>query len=114
MVFYIFSDKFEVKPSRIGSISLKIPHLADYVLKDVLYIPQFQQNLMSLVHIRQQGYSIHIFYGIIEICRESDNSVIMTGVKEGTLLKLNNTPSTTHSTLLVQQNNLLPSSLLWH
>lgn len=73
---------------------------------------------MSLTHIIKQGPSIHIFDGIIEIHRESDNLVIMTSVEEGTLLKLNNTPSTTqsvtNSTLLVKQNNLLPSSLLWH
>lgn len=52
---------------------------------------------MSLIHIRQQGHSIHIFYGIIEIRRESDNPAMMTGVEEGILLKLNSIPSTTQS-----------------
>lgn len=60
---------------------------------------------MSLIHIRQQGHYIHIFDGIIEIRRTSDHVVIINGVEEGTLLKLNGTSSTNFcesSTFLVQ------------
>lgn len=48
-----FADKSQIRPSRIGSIHLKIPNLPNYVLHDVLYIPQFEWNLMSLIHISQ-------------------------------------------------------------
>lgn len=69
------------------SIRLKIPHLAYYILKDVIYIPQFQRNLIPLIRMRYQGHSIHLFDDIIEIRRACDNSVIMIGVEEGALLK---------------------------
>lgn len=72
---------------------------------------------MSLIHIWQQGNSIHIFDGIIEIRRASDHAVVMSGVEEGTLLKLNGTSSTNsreNSVLLAQQSDILSPSLLWH
>lgn len=36
-----FAHKSQIKPSGIGSIRLKILNFADYVLQDVLYLPQF-------------------------------------------------------------------------
>ena len=48
---------------------------------------------MSLVHIRQQGHSIHVFAGIIEIRRVVDNVIVVTGVEDGKLLKLKGTSS---------------------
>lgn len=48
---------------------------------------------MSFRHIQKQGHSIHTFDGIIEICKAYDHAVIMAGVKEDTLLKLNGTLS---------------------
>jgi hypothetical protein len=62
-----FADKSQLKPSGIGSIRLHLRGLVDYILHDVLYIPQLKRNMMSLIHIRQQGHSIHMFDGIIEI-----------------------------------------------
>ena len=47
-----FVDKSQIKPSGICSIHLKIPRLPNYVLNDVLYIPKFQRNLLSLIQIR--------------------------------------------------------------
>jgi hypothetical protein len=47
-----FADKSQLKPSGIGSIRLRLLGLADYILHDVLYIPQLNRNLMSLIHIR--------------------------------------------------------------
>ena len=72
---------------------------------------------MSLIHIRQQGHSIHIFDGIIEIKRTSDHAIIMIGVEEGMLLKLNGTSSTNSCesyTFLAQKSDIMSSSLLWH
>ena len=80
-----FVDKSHLKPSGIGSIRLKLPIIADYILHDVLYIPQLKRNLMSLIQVRQQGHSIHIFDGIIEIRQTSDNVIVMTGVEEDKL-----------------------------
>ena len=47
-----FADKSQLKPSGIGPIRLKLPGLADYILSNVLYLPQLKRNLISLVHIR--------------------------------------------------------------
>ena len=41
-----FANKSQIKPSWIGSIQLKILGLPNYILNDVLYIPQFQRNLL--------------------------------------------------------------------
>jgi hypothetical protein len=76
-----FSDKSQLNPSGIGSIRLRLRGLADYILHDFLYIPQLKRNLMSLIHIRQQGHSIHMFDGIIEIRKASDQVIVMTGVE---------------------------------
>ena len=48
---------------------------------------------MSLIQVRQQGNSIHVFDGIVEIRRTSDDVVVMTGVEEDKLLKPKGTPS---------------------
>ena len=77
-----FADKSQLKPSGIGSIQLRLPGLVDYILHDVLYIPQLKRNQMSLIHIRQQGHSIHMFDGIIEIRKASDQVIVITGVEE--------------------------------
>ena len=110
-----FSNKSQLKPSRIGSIRLKLPGLPDYILHDVLYIPQLKRNLMSLIQVRQQGNSIHIFDGIIEIRQTSHNVIVMIGVEEDKLLKLKGTSSfPSNSSLLAQHSDTLSSSLLWH
>ena len=62
-----FVDKSQLKSRGIGSIRLMLPVFADYILHDVLYIPQLKRNLMSLIQVRQQGNSIHVFDGIVEI-----------------------------------------------
>ena len=83
------ADKSQLKPSGIGSVRLKLSGLADYILSDVLYVPQLKRNLISIVQIRQQDHSIHMFHGIIEIRRSYDNLIVMTGVEDNKLLKLN-------------------------
>ena len=75
-----FVDKSQLKPSGIGSIRLRLLGLADYILHDVLYIPQLNRNIMSLIHIRQQGHSIHMFDGIIEIRKAYDQVIVMIDV----------------------------------
>ena len=72
----------------MGTIQLKMPGFPDFLLKNVLYLPELQRILLSLVQIRQQGHSIHMFDGIVEIRKSSDNQVIMTGYEDGKLLKL--------------------------
>ena len=68
-----------------------LPGFADYILHDVLYIPQLKRNLMSLIKVRKQGNSMHVFDGIIEIRRTSDDVIVMTSVEEDKLLKLKGT-----------------------
>jgi hypothetical protein len=76
-----FPKKSQLKPSRIGSVRLELLGCVDYILHDVIYIPQLKRNLMSLIHIRHQGHSIHVFHGIIEVIRAYDHVVVMTGVE---------------------------------
>jgi hypothetical protein len=47
-----FADKSSLKPSGIDTIRLKLLGLLDFLLHDVLYLPELQRNLLSLVHIR--------------------------------------------------------------
>ena len=70
---------------------------------------------MSLIHIRHQGHSIHMFDGIIEIRKAYDQVIVMTYVEEDKLLKLKGTSSfPSNSSLLAQHSDTLSSSLLWH
>jgi hypothetical protein len=55
-----FADKSSLKPSGMGTIRLKLPGLPDFLLHNVLYLPELQRNLLSLVHIQQQGHSMFI------------------------------------------------------
>jgi len=71
---------------------------------------------MSLVHIRQQGHSIYIFDGKVEVRKASDHSLVITRIEEERLLKLQGTstraqnfPYSSH-----YDEGTLPSSLLWH
>jgi hypothetical protein len=48
------------------------------------------------VHIRQQGHTIHMFDGKVEIRRSSNNMVIMTGWEDERLLKLKGTSAHGH------------------
>jgi hypothetical protein len=68
------------------------------------------------VHIRQQGHSIHIFDGKVEIRKASDNMVVMTRVEDERLLKLKGTSiHAQHSAYLSHHSEgTFPSSLLWH
>jgi hypothetical protein len=50
-----FADKSQLKPSGIGSVRLKLPIYVDYILHDILYLPQLKRNVLSLIHIRKQG-----------------------------------------------------------
>jgi len=71
-----FADQSKIKPSGLGTIRLKLPSL-----DHVLYLLQLKRNLLSLVHIRQQGHSIHMFDGKLEVRKASDHSVVMRGIE---------------------------------
>eukprot|EP00253_Pinus_taeda_P008762 PITA_08762 len=83
-----FAGKSKLKPSGLGTIRLKLPGLPDFLLHHFLYLPQLRRNLLSLVHIHQQGHSIHMFDGKLEVRKYSDHSLVMTGIEEERLLKL--------------------------
>ena len=80
------ADKSQLKPSGIGYVRLKLSGLADYILSNVLYVSQLRRNLISLVKNKQQYHSIHMFDGIIEIRRDYDNVIVVTGVEDNKLL----------------------------
>jgi hypothetical protein len=62
-----FANRSILKPSGMGTIRLKLPGLPDFLLHNVLYLPELQRNLLSLVHIRQQGHFVHVFNGEVVI-----------------------------------------------
>jgi hypothetical protein len=111
-----FADRSSLKPSGMGTIRLKLPGLLDFLLHNVLYLPELQRNLLSLVHIRQQGHSVHMFGGKVEIRKDSDNMVVMTRMEDGRLLKLKGTSSHTQNVAYLSHHDagIIPSSLLWH
>ena len=111
-----FADQSKIKPSGLGTIRLKLPGLPDFLLDHVLYLPQLKRNLLSLVHIRQQGHSIHMFDGKLEVRKASDHSLVMRGIEEERLLKLQGTSAHAQhfSYISHHEEGTLPSSLLWH
>jgi hypothetical protein len=46
-----FVDRSSLKPSGMGTIKLKLPRISDFLLHNVIYLPELQRNLSSLVHI---------------------------------------------------------------
>jgi hypothetical protein len=111
-----FADKSSLKPSGIGTINLKLPRLQDFLLYNVPYLPELKRSLLSLVYIRQQGHSVHMNCGKVEIRKDSDNMLVMTEKEDGRLLKLNGTSSHTHNVayLFDHDEGIMSSSLLWH
>ena len=72
--------------------------------------------MLSLVHICQQGHSIHMFDGKLEVRKASNHSLVMTGIEEERLLKLRGT--STHAQNFSYNSHYdegtFPSSLLWN
>jgi hypothetical protein len=64
----------------MGTIRLKLSGILDFLLHNVLYHPELQIKLLSLVHITHQGHFVHMFGGKVEIRKDSDNMVVMTGI----------------------------------
>eukprot|EP00253_Pinus_taeda_P011167 PITA_11167 len=112
----MIQTKSKIKPSGPGTIRLKLPGLSDFLLDHVLYLPQLKRNLLSLVHIGQQGQSIHMFDGKLEVRKSSDHSLVMRGIEEERLLKLQGTSAHAQhfSYISHHEEGTLPSSLLWH
>eukprot|EP00253_Pinus_taeda_P013981 PITA_13981 len=110
-----FADESKIKPSGLRTIRLKLPGLLDFLLDHVLYFPHLKRNLLSLVHIRQQGKSIHMFDGNLEVRKASDHSLVMRGIEEERLLKLQGTSAHAQhfSYNSHHEEGTLPSSLLW-
>ena len=46
-----FAEKPSLKPKGIGSIKIILPSFPDFELKNVLYLPELQRSLLSLVQI---------------------------------------------------------------
>eukprot|EP00253_Pinus_taeda_P008959 PITA_08959 len=111
-----FADQSKIKPSGLGTIRLKLPGLSEFLLDHVFYLPQLKRNLLSLVHIRQQGHSIHMFDGKLEVRKASDHSLVTRGIEEERLFKLQGTSAHAQhfSYISHHEEGTLPSSLLWH
>lgn len=111
-----FTDKSKLKPSGLGTIRLKWPGLPNFLLHDVLYLSKLRRNLFPLVHVRQQGHSIHIFGGKVEVRKASDHSHVMMRIEEERLLKLQGTSACAQNFSYNSHYNegTFPSSLLWH
>jgi hypothetical protein len=62
-----FLENSNLKPSGMGTIRLKVSGLLDFVLQNVLYLPEMKRSLLSLFLIQQQGHSIHMMSGKFEV-----------------------------------------------
>ena len=111
-----FADQSKLKPSGLGTIRLKLPSLPDFLLHHVLYLPQLKRNLLSLVHICQQGHSIHKFDGKCEVRKAYDHSLVIRGIEEERHLKMQGTSAHAQhfSYNSYYEEGTLTSSLLWH
>eukprot|EP00253_Pinus_taeda_P028857 PITA_28857 len=111
-----FADKSKLKPSGLHTIRLKLLGLPNILLHHILYLPQLRRNLLSLVHFHQQGHSIHMFDGKLEVRKSSDHSLVMTGIEEERLLKLKGTSAHAQNFSYNShyEEGTFPSSLLWH
>jgi hypothetical protein len=100
----------------MGTIKLKFPIFPYFLLHNMFYLPELQRSFLSLVHIRQQGHSIHMISGKVELQNDSDNMVVMTRMEDGRLLKLNGTSVHTQNVAYLSHHNegIISSSLLWH
>lgn len=111
-----FTDKSKLKPSGLRKIRLKLPGLPDFLLHDVLYLPRLRRSLLSLVHIHQLGHSIHMFDRKVEVRKSLDHSLVMMGIEEERLLKMQGTSA--HAQNFSYNSHYdegtFPSSLLWH
>jgi hypothetical protein len=86
-----FVDKLSLNPSGMGIIRLKLHGFPHFIFHNVIYLPKLQKNLLYLVHIQQQGHYVHMFGGKVEIRKDSNNMVFMTGMEDGKPLKLKGT-----------------------
>lgn len=100
----------------MGTIMIKLLRLPDFLLHNVIYLPELQRNLLSLVHIQQQGHFVHMLDGKVEIRQDSDNMVVMTRMEDERLLKLKGTYAHTQNVAYLSHHNegIMPFSLLWH
>jgi hypothetical protein len=90
----------------MSTIKLKLHGLLNFLLHNVLYLPKLQRNLLSFVHVRQQGHFVHMFGGKVEIRKDYKNLVVMTGMEDGKLQKLKGTTfihKLLHTSLIMTQ-----------
>ena len=70
---------------------------------------------MALVHIRQQGHSIHLFDGITKIRIDFDHVIVLIGVEDDKLLKFKGTSFNSQNfAYLDEHSGNWSSSLLWN
>jgi hypothetical protein len=109
-----FVDISSLKPSRMGTIMLKFPRLLYFLLHNVIYLLELQRNLLSRVHMKQQGHSVHMFGGKVEIRKGYDNMVVMIIMEDGKLLKLKGTTAHTQTATYLSHHDsgIMSSSIL--
>jgi hypothetical protein len=73
-----FAYRLSLEPLGMGTIRLKFPRTTYFLLHIGIYLLELQRNLFSVVHIRQQGHSVHMFGGNVEIRKDFYNMVVMT------------------------------------
>jgi hypothetical protein len=101
-----FSYRSSLKPSGMGTIRHRLHGFPNFLLHNVLYLPELQRNFLFLVHMKQKGHYVHIFGGKVEIRKDYENMVIMIGIEDLRLLNLKGTSSHTqllHTSLITLQ-----------
>ena len=102
-----------------GDVEVKVltPGVSDpnFIIKDVLYIPNLDKNLLSTTKTAQKGCSVTIQEGGNRIIFVKNNKIILDGSRTNDLLKLNLNPIFTKQCKQAQLNAVCNATLtIWH
>src|SRR6185437_16172389 len=77
--------------SEIGDINLLVNNKM-IILKEVIYIPKFSANLISIGRIVNNNiYNVVLDYNGVKVIDKSNNQVYLSGVREGNMFKISET-----------------------
>ena len=79
-------------PQGKGCVKVSLPDIGEKLISNILYVPTFKKNLLSLVTILQAGHEISMRDGLIKINSIKQNyKTVMTGYEDGKLLRMKGT-----------------------
>jgi hypothetical protein len=96
----------------MGSIKIKTHDCKFCLLNEVRHVPHMTKNLISLSLLDKKGFSFKGEGGVKHVCKGS--SVILKGVKRGTLYFLHGTTLSDYVIVASSENDQEDLKKLWH